>query len=161
MQNLSLDALDLRILGLLQQEGRISNQTLADRVALSPSACLRRVRLLEESGAIAGYQAILDARRLGLELEAIVQVSMRQDMEGWHESFLDAVQQWPEVVAAYIVTGDSNYILRVRARNLQEYSEFAINRLYKTRGVMDIRSNIVMQRIKDSEGRLPMDLLRR
>ncbi|NLR74431.1 MULTISPECIES: Lrp/AsnC family transcriptional regulator [Leeia] len=161
MQSLSLDALDLRILSLLQQDGRISNQTLAERVALSPSACLRRVRLLEEAGAIAGYQAILDARRLGLELEAIVQVSMRQDMEGWHESFLDAVQQWPEVVAAYIVTGDSNYILRVRARNLQEYSEFAINRLYKTRGVMDIRSNIVMQRIKDSEGRLPMDLLRR
>jgi len=145
---MNLDPTDLRILTCLQENGRISNQDLADRVALSPSACLRRVRLLEEAGVIGGYRAWFDAERLGLELEAIVQVSMRHDVEGWHDTFIEAVQSWPEVLSAYIITGDSNYILRVQARNLKHYSDFIVNRLYRTKGVMDIRSNIVLQRIK-------------
>jgi DNA-binding Lrp family transcriptional regulator len=145
---MNLDTTDLRILTCLQENGRISNQDLADRVALSPSACLRRVRLLEESGVIGGYRAWFDAEQLGLELEAIVQVSMRHDVEGWHDTFIAAVQAWPEVLSAYIITGDSNYILRVQARNLKHYSDFIVNRLYRTQGVMDIRSNIVLQRIK-------------
>ncbi len=145
---MNLDPVDLRILTCLQENGRISNQDLADRVALSPSACLRRVRLLEESGVIGGYRAWFDAERLGLEIEAIVQVSMRRDVEGWHETFEAAVQTWPEVLSAYVITGDSSYILRVQARNLKHYSDFIVNRLYRTRGVMDIRSNIVLQKIK-------------
>ncbi|KDP87608.1 Lrp/AsnC family transcriptional regulator [Cupriavidus basilensis] len=145
---MNLDPIDLRILTCLQENGRISNQDLADRVALSPSACLRRVRLLEESGVIGGYRAWFDAEMLGLELEAIVQVSMRPETEGWHDTFNAAVQAWPEVVSAYIITGDSNYILKVQARNLKHYSDFIVNRLYRTPGVMDIRSNIVLQRIK-------------
>jgi len=145
---MTLDPTDLRILTCLQENGRISNQDLADRVALSPSACLRRVRLLEESGVIGGYRAWFDAEKLGLELEAIVQVSMRHDVEGWHDTFIAAVQAWPEVMSAYIITGDSNYILRVLARNLRHYSDFIVNRLYRTPGVMDIRSNIVLQKIK-------------
>lgn len=145
---MNLDPIDLRILSCLQENGRISNQDLADRVALSPSACLRRVRLLEESGVIGGYRAWFDAERLGLELEAIVQVSMRPETQGWHDTFNAAVQSWPEVVSAYIITGDSNYILKVQARNLKHYSDFIVNRLYRTPGVMDIRSNIVLQKIK-------------
>jgi DNA-binding Lrp family transcriptional regulator len=145
---MQLDPTDLRILTCLQENGRISNQDLADRVALSPSACLRRVRLLEESGVIGGYRAWFDPDQLGLELEAIVQVSMRHDVEGWHDTFIAAVQAWPEVQSAYIITGDSNYILRVLARNLRHYSDFIVNRLYRTPGVMDIRSNIVLQKIK-------------
>ncbi|MBY4898188.1 Lrp/AsnC family transcriptional regulator [Cupriavidus sp. AU9028] len=154
---MNLDATDLRILECLQRNGRISNQELAERVALSPSACLRRVRLLEESGIIGGYHAWFDAERLGLELEAIVQVSMRHDVEGWHDTFNAAVQGWPEVLSAYVITGDSNYILRVQARNLKHYSDFIVNRLYRTPGVMDIRSNIVLQRIKT--GGSPLALL--
>ncbi|CAG9175236.1 Leucine-responsive regulatory protein [Cupriavidus laharis] len=155
---MNLDPIDLRILECLQEHGRISNQDLADRVALSPSACLRRVRLLEESGVIGGYRAWFDAERLGLELEAIVQVSMRHDVEGWHDTFIAAVQAWPEVLSAYIITGDSNYILRVQARNLKHYSDFIVNRLYRTPGVMDIRSNIVLQRIKTDSS--PLAVLR-
>ena len=79
---MQLDTTDLRILQVLQEDGRISNQDLAERVALSPSACLRRVRMLEEGGAITGYRAQLGRAALGLELEAIVQVSMRQDVTG-------------------------------------------------------------------------------
>ncbi|HVL74933.1 MAG TPA: Lrp/AsnC family transcriptional regulator [Noviherbaspirillum sp.] len=147
---MKLDATDLKILTLLQQDGRISNQELAEKVFLSPSACLRRVRLLEESGAIAGYRAVLDPAVLGLEVDAFVQVTMRRDVERWHENFTAAMRTWPEVVGAYIITGDANYLLRVRARNLKHYSAFVLEKLYKTAGVLDIRSNIVMQTIKDT-----------
>ena len=91
-----LDATDLRLLHFLQQDGRISNQELAEKVALSPSACLRRLRLLESEGIISGYRAVLNAEQLGIELEAIVHLSLRQDVEDWHETFIKKVQGWPE-----------------------------------------------------------------
>jgi Lrp/AsnC family leucine-responsive transcriptional regulator len=148
--NMQLDATDLKILQLLQADGRISNLELADKVFLSPSSCLRRVRLLEESGIIHRYAAVLDAGQLGLEVDAFVQVTMRRDVEQWHENFSKALQAWPEVVGSYIITGDANYLLRVRARNLKHYSSFVLERLYKATGVMDIRSNIVLQTLKDT-----------
>lgn len=148
---MKLDATDLKMLALLQQDGRISNLVLAEKVHLSPSASLRRVRLLEESGAIARYSAVLDPAVLGLEVDAFVQVTMRRDVEHWHENFTAALQTWPEVVGSYIITGDANYLLRVRARNLKHYSAFILEKLYKTSGVLDIRSNIVMQTLKDTQ----------
>lgn len=83
-----------------------------------------------------------------MELEAIVHVSLRQDVEGWHEAFIARVQDWPEVVTAYVVTGATNYVLRVRARNLKHYSDFIVNKLNRAAGVTDIRSEIVLQEIK-------------
>lgn len=151
---MTLDTLDLRILAVLLEDGRISNQDLAERVALSPSACLRRVRLLEEAGVIAGYRAELDLEQLGIEVDAMVQVSMRQDVQGWHDTFIEAIRDWPEVTAAYIITGECNYVLRVQARNLRHYSDFIVNRLYRTAGVLDIRSNIILQTIKSSKSGL-------
>jgi Lrp/AsnC family leucine-responsive transcriptional regulator len=148
---MKLDATDLKILSLLQEDGRISNLDLAEKVFLSPSSCLRRVRMLEESGMISRYSAILDANALGLELEAFVQVSMRRDVEHWHESFTAALRDWPEVIGSYIITGEANYLLRVRARNLKHYSAFVLDKLYKTAGVLDIRSNIVLETIKDTQ----------
>lgn len=148
---MKLDATDLKILTCLQADGRISNLDLAEKVFLSPSSCLRRVRLLEESGMIRRYSAILDADALGLELEAFVQVTMRRDVERWHESFTDALREWPEVVGSYIITGEANYLLRVRARNLKHFSAFVLNKLYKAAGVLDIRSNIVLETIKDTQ----------
>ena len=145
-----LDTIDVRILLCLQQDGRISNQELAEKVALSPSACLRRLRLLEEQGIILGYRPILDAEKLGIELEALVHVSMRQNEEGWHERFVEQVNGWPEVVKAWIVTGNSNYVLKVQARNLKHFSEFIVSRLNRTNGVTDIRSEIVLQTIKNT-----------
>uniref|UniRef100_UPI00374DEE92 Lrp/AsnC family transcriptional regulator n=1 Tax=Undibacterium sp. TaxID=1914977 RepID=UPI00374DEE92 len=118
-------------------------------------SCLRRVRMLEEAGVISRYSAVLDAARLGLEVDAFVQVTMRRDVEQWHENFSQALQQWPEVVGSYIITGDANYLLRVRARNLKHYSSFVLERLYKTTGVLDIRSNIVLQVIKDTNDIAP------
>ncbi|MGY4493860.1 Lrp/AsnC family transcriptional regulator [Pseudomonas sp. TE3610] len=153
---MTLDATDLRILHVLQQDGRISNQDLAEKVALSPSACLRRLRLLEEDGVISGYQAVLNAEKLGVEFEAIVHVSLRQDVEDWHETFITKVQLWPEVVAAYVITGASNYALRVQARDLKHFSSFIVNTLNRTAGVTDIRSEIVLQKIKDRDAVLDL-----
>ncbi|GIZ53581.1 Lrp/AsnC family transcriptional regulator [Noviherbaspirillum aridicola] len=146
---MTLDAMDLRLLHFLQEDGRISNLELAEKVFLSPSACLRRVRQLEEKGVIARYVALLDPSRVGLEVDAFVQVTMRRDVEQWHENFSAAVQTWPEVAGAYIITGEANYLLRVRARSLKHFSAFVLDRLYKTKGVLDIRSNIVLQNLKD------------
>ncbi|HYD94409.1 MAG TPA: Lrp/AsnC family transcriptional regulator [Noviherbaspirillum sp.] len=155
---MNLDATDLKILSLLQDEGRMSNLELAERIFLSPSSCLRRVRLLEESGIISRYSAVIDAAALGLEVDAFVQVTMRRDVERWHENFTLALQQWPEVVGSYIITGEANYLLRIRARSLKHFSAFILEKLYKTDGVLDIRSNIVMQTLKDTQ-RIAPELL--
>lgn len=156
---MTLDSTDIRILHCLQHDGRISNQELAERVSLSPSACLRRLRNLEDSGIVRGYRPVLDAERLGVELEALVHVSMRQDEADWHERFVEQLQGWPEVVSAYIVTGASNYVLRVQARNLKQFSDFIVSRLNRAHGVTDIRSEIILQTVKEGGGAL--DLLRR
>ncbi len=147
---MQLDAIDLKILDILQTQGRLPNQDLAEMVHLSASSCLRRVRSLEEQGVIQHYCALLNPQVLGLEVDAFVQVTMRRDVEQWHENFSAALQSWPEVIATYIITGDANYLLRVRARNLRHYSQFVLERLYKTTGVLDIRSNIVLQTLKES-----------
>ena len=152
MNAITLDATDCRILSVLQNEGRISNRDLADRISLSPSACLRRLRLLEEQGVIERYRACLNREALGFELEAFVQVSMRNDQENWHERFAEAVRSWPEVMGAFVVTGESHYVLRVLAHNLKHYSEFVLTKLYKAPGVMDIRSNIVLETLKEDSG---------
>lgn len=156
---MTLDSTDIRILHCLQHDGRISNQELAERVSLSPSACLRRLRNLEDSGIVRGYRPVLDAERLGVELEALVHVSMRQDEADWHERFVEQLQGWPEVVSDYIVTGASNYVLRVQARNLKQFSDFIVTRLNRAHGVTDIRSEIILQAVKEGGGAL--DLLRR
>jgi DNA-binding Lrp family transcriptional regulator len=153
---LNLDPIDLRILHHLQQDGRVSNQELAEKVALSPSACLRRLRLLESEGVITGYRAVLNSERLGIELEAIVHVSLRHDVKDWHETFIKKVQLWPEVVTAYVITGESNYVLLVQARNLKHFSDFIVNQLNRTMGVTEIRSEIVLQKIKERESLLDM-----
>jgi DNA-binding Lrp family transcriptional regulator len=153
-----LDSIDLRILACLSQDGRMSNQELAEKVSLSPSACLRRLRSLESEGIIAGYGVRLDAEQLGIEVQAMVNVNVRQDVEGWHERFIEALQRWPEVADAYIITGASNYLLRVRTRNLKHYTDFIVNQLHRTPGVTDIRSDIILQSIKSRDNLL--DLVR-
>lgn len=153
---MQLDTADLRILRHLERNGRISNQELADAVSLSPSACLRRVKLLEERGIIAGYRCTVDARQLGVEFEALAMVTLRPDLDQWHEKFLQALQDWPEVVTARVITGPANYLLTVRTRDLAHYSDFVINQLYRAPGVMSIQSNIVLKTIKRSHSLLDL-----
>jgi len=153
---MNLDAIDQRILYCLQENGQLSNQELAERVALSPSACLRRVRALEESGVIRGYRAVLDAEKLGFELEAIVHVSLDQLRPNWHDQFLAGIAPHDEITQASIVTGTANYILTVRTRNMTSFSQFIEQKLVKIPGVRDLCSNIVMRKVKDRSGMLPL-----
>nr|WP_294866464.1 Lrp/AsnC family transcriptional regulator [uncultured Pseudogulbenkiania sp.] len=154
---MQVDSIDWRILAALQQNGRLSNQDLADKVALSPSACLRRVRTLEEHGLIRGYHAELDAQQLGFELEAIVHVTLDRSRAEWHEQFLEQIAALDEIVAAYVVSGPTNYVLHVRTRHLTAFSNFVVEKLNKIPGMRDICSYIVMKKVKDRLGRLPVD----
>lgn len=141
---MQLDTIDLKLLDALQRDARLSNQELAERVGLSPSACHRRVKALEKSGVIAGYRAIPGYRQMGLQVEAFVELSLREINEDSHRRISAAVSTMSEVVGAYIVTGPSNYLLHVRARDLEEYSRFVINRLNALEGVTEIHSRIVL-----------------
>jgi len=146
----TLDATDRRILEQLQADGRLSNQELAERVALSPSPCLRRVRALERAGVIRRYAAVLDPLQVGLGLLAYVSVKLEKRGKMPVDQFTRAVESWPEVIACYAMTGDMDYLMRVQVENLEHYSRFIMDRLLKQPGVIDIRTNFVLERVKET-----------
>ncbi len=153
-----LDRTDRRILEQLQAEGRLSNQELAERVLLSPSPCLRRVRALERSGVIQRYTALLDPARVGLELLAYVSVKLEKRGKMPVDQFTRAVQSWPEVITCFSMTGDMDYLMRVHVENLARYSRFIMDKLLKQPGVIDIKSNFVLERVKETTA-LPLEHL--
>ena len=140
-----LDAIDRRILDILQRDGRIAIVALAEQVGLSATPCLRRVKRLEEEGVIKGYGAVVDPGRVGLGLDAIVQVSLRDHAEEDVRGFERAVQACPEVIAFYVLTGDIDYLLRIRVPDLDSYSEFAMKTLLRMPGVKDTRTSFVLR----------------
>jgi Lrp/AsnC family transcriptional regulator, leucine-responsive regulatory protein len=146
----NLDATDRRILEQLQADGRLSNQELAERVALSPSPCLRRVRALERAGIIRRYAAVLDPLQVGLGLLAYVTVKLEKRGKMPVDQFMRAVEAWPEVIACYSMTGDMDYLMRVQVENLEHYSRFVMDKLLKQPGVIDIRTNFVLERVKET-----------
>jgi Lrp/AsnC family leucine-responsive transcriptional regulator len=159
-----LDNYDRRILEVLQQEGRISNQELADRIGLSPSPCLRRVRALEESGIIAGYRAVLDARRLGLNLIAFLSISMDRHTPERFENFDKIVAELPEVLECSLITGrDADYQLKVVVRDMDAYQDLLLNKLTRIEGVSGVHSSFVLRQVVERTilpvptGRLPGD----
>jgi Lrp/AsnC family leucine-responsive transcriptional regulator len=136
----TLDRTDRKILDLLQRDGRLANVELAEKVALSPSPCLRRVRALEEAGVVRQYVALL----------AYVNVKLEKRGKMPIDDFSQSVQAWPEVVACYSMTGDMDYLLRVQVADLDHYTRFMMERLLKQAGVIDVKSNFVLERIKDT-----------
>jgi len=152
---IGLDALDSRILAALQEDGRLSNVELADRVGLSPSPCLRRVKRLEEEGYIAGYKAKVDRRRLGLGMTVFVGVKFDTHRDVNARAFQEAVQTFPEVVACHMVSGESDFLLEVVVADLAAYDAFLSRTLLKLPMVRDIRSNFAIRTVK-SEGALPV-----
>ena len=146
--NESIDRTDLRILGLLQRDGRLSNSELAQQVALSPSPCLRRVRQLERSGLIRGYAALLDPGRLGLGLQAFVTVTLEKRRDTPIQAFHSAVQSAPEVLSCFALTGEMDYLLHVVAEDLEHFSRFLMDRLIKLEGVANVKSSFVLQSVK-------------
>jgi len=143
-----LDPYDKRILDILQHEGRISNQELADRIGLSPSPCLRRVRALEESGLIAGYRAMLDARKLGLSLIAFLSISMDRHTPERFANFDATVTALPEVLECFLITGrDADYQLKVIVRDMDAYQDLLLNTLTRIEGVSGVHSSFVLRRV--------------
>ncbi len=155
MPQARLDALDIRILGALQENGRLSNVELAGRIGLSPSACLRRVQALENEGYIRGYVATLNPKKLGLGVTAIVLVQIAQDNEAQMDAFRERMMAYPEVLFCLSVTGAADYILRVVAPDLEAFEKFVVRDLLKTPGVKDVRSHFVLNSIKD-QASLPL-----
>ena len=148
--DLPLDRIDRRILDELQRDGRLPNQALAERVALSPSPCLRRVRALEAAGVIRGYAALVDPSRVGLGLLAYVSVKLEKRGKMPVDQFTRAVGSWPEVIASYAMTGEMDYLMRVQVEDLDHYSRFVMEKLLKQPGVIDIRTNFVLERVKET-----------
>jgi len=148
-----LDRTDRKILAELQRDGRLSNQELADRVSLSPSPCLRRVRRLEERGYIKRYVALIDAEKVGLGLLAYVSIRLDKHVGGSHApmgEFARDVQRWPEVVECYAMSGDMDYLLRVQVADLAHFSSFAMDTLMRHPAVVDMKSFFALQQIKET-----------
>ena len=132
----TLDRYDREILAVLQADGRISNQDLAERIGLSPSPCLRRVRVLEEAGIIAGYRAVLDARKLGLSLMALIGISMDQHTPERFASLETAIADIPEVLECLLITGQqSDYQLKVVVHDMDDYQQLLLNKITRIPGV--------------------------
>jgi Lrp/AsnC family leucine-responsive transcriptional regulator len=154
-----LDAIDRRILEHLQRDGRLTNLELADRVGLSPSPCLRRVRLLEEAGVIEGYAARLNRRKAGLGLTVFIAINLERHGGGRARTFREAIAAMPEVVACYVTSGEHDVMLQVVVADLEEYREFSMSRLLEMPGVKDIRTSFVVDTFKE-DGVLPLHRLR-
>lgn len=145
---MELDAIDRRILNALQRDGRLQNVELAKEVGLSPSPCLRRVRLLEEAGVIERYVAVLNAAKIGKGLTLFARVWLTgQDAETVN-NFTEAVMRLPEVVECHLMAGDCDFLLRIVAADIDDYRQFQINYLTRIKGVQSVKTEIPMQRIK-------------
>ena len=147
-----MDDIDDKILRELQRDGRISNLDLAERVGLSPSACLRRVATLERSGVIAGYRAVLNRTALGVGFTAYVTVGLNSHTKASQEAFERAMARAPEVVECHNITGAVEYLLRVEAADLKAYKSFHTDVLGTLPQVHAITSYVVMGSPKDERG---------
>jgi Lrp/AsnC family leucine-responsive transcriptional regulator len=155
-----LDAVDLKILAALQVDSGLSNVDLAAKIGLSPSPCLRRVKMLETRGFISGYRAVVDRRAGGLGVRAFVAVRLERQSEEVTRKFLASIEGLPEVANCYLMTGGLDYLLDVVATDLEAYGEFTTARLIGLPGVKEIRSSFVLKEIGGGKA-LPLSHLTR
>jgi Lrp/AsnC family transcriptional regulator, leucine-responsive regulatory protein len=154
-----MDATDREILRLLQEDGRLTNAALAERVHLSPSPCLRRLKRLEDDGVIERYRAILDRRRVGLGLTVFVEIKVEGHSDVTATRLQEKFGAMDEVVACHIVSGPADFLLEVVVPDLEHYERLLLGRLLKVRGVADVRSNFAIRTVK-ANGALPLRQLR-
>ncbi|NML16055.1 Lrp/AsnC family transcriptional regulator [Azohydromonas caseinilytica] len=147
---MELDALDRRILRALQRDGRLQNVDLAREVGLSPSPCLRRVRLLEEAGVIERYVAVLNPAKVGKPLTVFARVWLKGQDAETVDHFTEAVRLLPQVVECHLMAGDCDFLLRIVAADLDEYRQFQVNHLSRIRGVQSVKTDIPMQKVKQT-----------
>lgn len=145
---MGFDAIDARILAALQEDGRLSNVELAERVGLSPSPCLRRVKLLEEAGVIEGYRANLARKALSLGLTVFVGIKVDGHRDVNANALQETMCRLPEVVACHLVSGEADFLLEVVVPDLAAYEAFLVGTLLKMPMIKDIRSNFAIRTVK-------------
>lgn len=143
-----LDELDRKILRYLQADGRMSLADLAGKVGLSPSPCLRRVRMLERLGVIARYVAVLDQRAVGLPVSVFVSIKLDRQRQESLDSFAKAIARWPEVLECYLMTGPRDYWLRVVVPDLDAYERFVKQKLTRLEGIASIELSFALEQVK-------------
>ena len=143
-----LDAIDRKILEHLQLDGRMSLNDLAGKVGLSPSPCLRRVRILERDRVISRYVAVLDQRAVGLPVSVFVSIKLEKQRQDALERFAKAIARWPEVLECYLMTGTRDYWLRVVVPDLDAYERFVKQKLTRLEGVASIESSFALEQVK-------------
>jgi Lrp/AsnC family leucine-responsive transcriptional regulator len=142
----NIDRYDQMILDILQTQGRITNQELAETINLSPSPCLRRVKQMEESGLIDGYVALLNAKKLGLTLMAFIGISMDKHTPERFAGLEQTLADYPEVMECHLITGQSaDYLLKVIVRDMDAYQEFLLQKLTKIEGVSGVHTSFVLK----------------
>ncbi len=153
---MKLDRFDKAILDILQTDGHISNQALAEQIGLSPAPCLRRVKALEQAGLITGYQALLDARKLGLSLMALIGISMDQHTPERFANFETSIAAIPEVQECLLITGQqSDYLLKVVVRDMDDYQHLLLHKITKIAGVTGVHTSFVLRNVI-ARARLPI-----
>lgn len=145
---MTIEEQDRRILQLLQTDGRISNQELADKTAMSASVCWRRVRALEQASIIKTYAALIDAKAAGLNFHAITLITLERHQVSNVEDFIHAVTRRPEVLDCFATTGEADYHLRIRCRDIDAYNVFLDTFLFRQPGVSNVRTNVVLKELK-------------
>lgn len=145
---MKLDAIDRHILTVLQRDGRMQNVELAAEVGLSPSPCLRRVRLLEEAGVIERYVAVLNATKVDKGLTVFARVWLKGQDAETVDHFTEEIKLLPEVVECHLMAGDCDFLLRIVAADLDDYRQFQIRHLTRIKGVLSVKTDIPMQNIK-------------
>jgi DNA-binding Lrp family transcriptional regulator len=156
---IAVDTFDLKILAALQDDGRLTNQELADVAGLSASQCSRRRMRLEEDGVISGYRAQLSGGALGFELIAFIQITLATHSPDNAKKFRSLVNRVDEIQEAYALTGDADYLLKVVLRDLKSLSDIVNNVLMPHQSVAHVRSSIVLDRLKES-AKLPLSAIR-
>ena len=146
-----IDAIDRKIIAAVQIEGRITANELAARVGLSASPCARRLRLLEETGVIKGYAAVIDQTKVGLPISAFASVKLEHQREEHLARFAKAVADWPEVADCYLMTGRQDYLLRIVVADLAAYERFLMHRLTRLEGVASIETSFALGQMKRTE----------
>ncbi|MDB5953978.1 Lrp/AsnC family transcriptional regulator [Ramlibacter sp.] len=145
---MQLDAIDLRILAQLQEDGSLSNVELARRVHLSPSPCLARVKSLEAAGVIARYVALADAKALGLGLTVFINVSLKSQSKESLAMFEQRIAEHDEVMECYLMTGDSDYLIRVVVAEIAALERFILEQLTPIPGIEKIRSSFALKQVR-------------
>ena len=147
---MDLDACDRRIISELQIDARQTNQVVAEKVGLSQTPYLRRVKRLEQAGIIKGYKAEIDRQKLGFDLTVSVEVKVARHQDRDASAFVRTVETWPEVIACHLVSGGMDFLLEVVVRDMAGYEEFVLQRLLNIESVKEVHSNFIMRTYKDN-----------